>query len=163
MNEHAASSLPSNRHLLSKLSRYEALFELAEVINAANTIESVGGVVASKLKYIADVYCWRYICIAGDSGEMDDPERTAIVIDGFRGSADVARTSPELLSSLETNLWRDRKTRFLSGPSMRPRPPRATVVEAPVIGLTPQKTRTTVIHPSPLWFDSAARHVHALQ
>jgi signal transduction histidine kinase len=119
MNEHAASSLPSNRHLLSKLSRYEALFELAEVINAANTIESVGGVVASKLKYIADVYCWRYICIAGDSGEMDDPERTAIVIDGFRGSADVARTSPELLSSLETNLWRDRKTRFLSGPSMR--------------------------------------------
>ena len=48
--------------LLSKVSRYEALFELTGVINAAVDIESVGAVLARRLKYIADVYSWRYIC-----------------------------------------------------------------------------------------------------
>lgn len=41
--------------LLSKVSRYEALFELTGVINAASDIESVGQVLARRLKYIADV------------------------------------------------------------------------------------------------------------
>lgn len=117
MSDSTANSQSSNRHLLSKLSRYEALFELADVINASGTIEAVGEVVASKLKYIADVYSWRYICFDGDPESEEEP--VAIVIDGFRSRADVSRTSPGALSATELTLWKERKTRFLSGDSMR--------------------------------------------
>ncbi|MGB5889547.1 MAG: ATP-binding protein [Thermoanaerobaculia bacterium] len=100
------------------MSRYEALFELTGVINAASDIESVGEVLARRLKYIADVFSWRYLCFDGDPEEADGPEPTAIVVDGYRGSADVMRTYPAALSSLEVELWHDRKTRILAGESM---------------------------------------------
>ena len=41
--------------LLSKVSRYEALFELPGVVNAVTNIDAVGEVLAHRLKYIADV------------------------------------------------------------------------------------------------------------
>jgi signal transduction histidine kinase len=104
--------------VLSKVSRYEALFELAGVINAASDIESVGEVLARRLKYVADVYSWRYVCFDGDPEEADGPEPVAIVVDGYRGRAEVTRTVPSDLSSLEVELWRDRKTRILSGEPM---------------------------------------------
>jgi signal transduction histidine kinase len=104
--------------LLSKVSRYEALFELTGVINAASDIEAVGEVLARRLKYIVDVYSWRYICFDGDPEDTDGPEPTAIVVDGYRGRADVMRTIPAALSGFEAELWRDRKTRVLSGDSM---------------------------------------------
>jgi hypothetical protein len=118
MNDHTNSSQSSMQDLLSKVSRYEALFEMTGVINAASDIESVGEVLARRLKYIADVYSWRYLCFDGDPEEATGPETTAIVVDGYRGSADVMRTYPAALSSLEAELWRDRKTRILSGESM---------------------------------------------
>jgi signal transduction histidine kinase len=118
MNEHPANSQSSTQDLLSKVSRYEALFELTGVINAASDIESVGEVLARRLKYIADVFSWRYLCFDGDPEEADGPEPTAIVVDGYRGRADVMRTIPAALSSLEGELWRDRKTRILAGESM---------------------------------------------
>lgn len=108
----------STRDLLSKVSRYEALFELAGVINAAIDIESVGEVLARRLKYIADVYSWRYVCFDGDPEDTDGPEPTAIVIDGYRGTAHVTRSNPVALSSLEADLWRERKTSVLSGDAM---------------------------------------------
>ena len=46
MDDHPANSRSSIQDLLSKVSRYEALFELTGVINAANDIESVGQVLA---------------------------------------------------------------------------------------------------------------------
>jgi signal transduction histidine kinase len=104
--------------LLSKVSRYEALFELTGVINAAGDIESVGEVLARRLKYIADVYSWRYICFDGDPEEADRPDPIAIVVDGYRGRAEFMRTSPAALSKLELELWRERKTQILSGKSM---------------------------------------------
>ncbi|MEE9562407.1 MAG: ATP-binding protein [Thermoanaerobaculia bacterium] len=100
------------------MTRYEALFELTGVINAASDIESVGEVLARRLKYITDVYSWRYLCFDGDPEETDGPEPIAIVVDGYRGRADVIRTSPAALSSLEMELWRERKTRILAGESM---------------------------------------------
>ncbi len=106
------------RDLLSKVSRYEALFELTGVINAASDIESVGDVLARRLKYIADVHSWRYVCFDGDPEAADGPDSIAIVVDGHRGRADVTRTSPAALSNFEVELWRDRKTRILSGESM---------------------------------------------
>ncbi len=118
MNDHTNSSQSSMQDLLSKVSRYEALFEMTGVINAASDIESVGEVLARRLKYIADVYSWRYLCFDGDPEEATGPETTAIVVDGYRGSAEVMRTYPEVLSSVEAELWRDRKTRILSGESM---------------------------------------------
>jgi signal transduction histidine kinase len=104
--------------LLSKVSRYEALFELTGVINAAGDIESVGDVLARRLKYITDVYSWRYVCFDGDPEENREREPAAIIIDGYQGRAEVTRTSPDALSNLERELWRDRKTRILSGDPM---------------------------------------------
>jgi len=104
--------------LLSKMSRYEALIELTGVINAASDIESVGAEMARRLKYIADVYSWRYICFDGDREDHETPGPATIVIDGNRGRADVMRTTPAALSSVEAKLWRERKTRLLCGEAM---------------------------------------------
>ncbi len=118
MNDRPASSQSSMQDLLSKVSRYEALFELTGVISAASDIESVGTLLARRLKYIADVYSWRYICFDGDPEQTEGPEPTTIVVDGYRGSADVMRTLPAALSKFETELWRDRKTRILCDEAM---------------------------------------------
>lgn len=104
--------------LLSKVSRYEALIELTGVINVASDIESVGDVLARRLKYIVDIYSWRYICFDGDPEDTKDPEPTTIVVDGYRGRANVMRTTPAALSSFEVELWRDRKTIVLCGELM---------------------------------------------
>jgi signal transduction histidine kinase len=118
MNDQSANSRSSMQDLLSKVSRYEALFELAGVINAASDIESVGEVLARRLKYIADVYSWRYVCFDGDPEDTEGPEPIAIVVDGYRGGVGVMRTAPAALSSFEAELWRDRKTRILCGEPM---------------------------------------------
>jgi signal transduction histidine kinase len=118
MNDQSANSRSSTQDLLSKVSRYEALFELAGVINAASDIESVGEVLARRLKYIVDVYSWRYVCFDGNPENTGGPEPIAIVVDGYRGSAEVMRTVPSDLSSFEAESWRDRKTRILSGEPM---------------------------------------------
>jgi signal transduction histidine kinase len=118
MSGQPANSRSSTQDLLSKLSRYEALFELTGVINAATDIESVGDVLARRLKYIADVYSWRYVCFDGDLEETERPEPTAIVVDGHRGRSEVMRSTPGTLSSYEVGLWHDRKTRVLSDVSM---------------------------------------------
>ncbi|TNF85001.1 MAG: HAMP domain-containing histidine kinase, partial [Acidobacteria bacterium] len=117
-NSHSKDSKSAKQELLSKVSRYEALFELTGVINAATDIESVGEVLARRLKYIVDVYSWRYLCFDSDPGEAEGPGPTAIVVDGYRGRADVTRTIPTALSRFEAQQWRDRKTRILSGDSM---------------------------------------------
>jgi signal transduction histidine kinase len=118
LSDQTQTSRSSTLALLSKLSRYEALFELTGAINAAVNIEAVGEVLAHRLKYIADVYSWRYICFDGDPEDQDGTEPIAIVIDGSRGRAEVMRTVPTALSSFETELWRDRKTVILCGDSM---------------------------------------------
>jgi signal transduction histidine kinase len=118
IDNHSGDSRSSPQDLLSKVSRYEALFELAGVINAAIDIESVGKVLARRIKYITDVYSWRYLCFDGDPEDEDRPEPTAIVIDGYRGSSDMTLTVPATLSSFEADLWRERKTRILSGQPM---------------------------------------------
>ncbi len=118
MKDHPANSRSSLQDLLSKVSRYEALFELTGVVNAASDIEAVGEVLARRLKYIVDVYAWRYVCFDGDPEDTEGPEPTAIVVDGHRGHADVIRTIPGAMSGFEGKLWRDRKTRVLCGDSM---------------------------------------------
>ena len=100
------------------MSRYEALFELTGVINAADDIESVGEVLARRLKFIADVFSWRYICFDGDPEDKKGPDPVSIVVDGFRGQAEVTHPRPVDLSSFEADLWRDRKTRILCGETM---------------------------------------------
>lgn len=119
MTNQPAHSRSPTRDLLAKVSRYEALFELAGVINAADDIESVGEVLARRLKYVADVYSWRYLCFTGDPKDPEGPEPTGIIIDGYRGRADVTRTTPAAVSNLEAKLWRDRKTLILCGDSMQ--------------------------------------------
>jgi signal transduction histidine kinase len=117
--DQTTNSISSTQALLSKVSRYEALFELAGIINAAVTIEAVGEVLAHRLKYIVDVFSWRYICFDGDPDDPEDPDPITIVIDGYRGRADVINTIPASLSAFEMELWRDRKTRILCEDPMR--------------------------------------------
>jgi signal transduction histidine kinase len=107
-----------NKAMNSKVSRYEALFELTGVINAAADIESVGEVLARRLKYIADVFSWRYICFDGDPEDKSGPEPVSIVVDGFRGRSEVTHPKMAEFSRFEASLWRDRKTRILCGDTM---------------------------------------------
>jgi signal transduction histidine kinase len=100
------------------VSRYESLFELTGVINAAASIEAVGELLARRLKYIADVFSWRYICFDGDPEDKEGPEPVAIVVDGFRGSAEVTHPKLADFSKFEADLWRDRKTRILCDDAM---------------------------------------------
>jgi signal transduction histidine kinase len=118
MSEVPVDPQSSMKVLLSKMSRYEALIELAGVINAAGDIESVGTELARRLKYIVDVYSWRYICFDGDPENDDNSELATIVVDGNRGRANVMRTVPDALSTVEMELWRDRKARILCGESI---------------------------------------------
>jgi signal transduction histidine kinase len=118
MSDNSANQRSSMEVLLSKVSRYEALIELTGVINVASDIESVGDVLARRLKYIVDIYSWRYICFDGDPEDTKDPEPTTIVVDGYRGRANVMRRTPAALSSFEVELWRDRKTIVLCGELM---------------------------------------------
>jgi signal transduction histidine kinase len=118
MNDVSADLKSSLNALLSKMSRYEALLELTGVINAATDIESVGTELARRLKYIVDVYSWRYICFEGDPEESENPVTTTIVVDGIRGRADIQRTTPAALSSFEMELWNGRKTDMLCGDTM---------------------------------------------
>lgn len=105
--------------LLSKLTRYEALFELAGSINAATDIESVGEVVARRMKYVCDVFAWRYVCFDENEEDPEVGDPPAIIIDGYRGGASVERTVRSALSSFEAKLWRDRATRILSDDVLR--------------------------------------------
>jgi hypothetical protein len=69
MNEPVATAGSPSKELLAKVSRYEALFELTGLVNAAADIESVSELLARRIKYIADVYSWRYVCVDGDPEE----------------------------------------------------------------------------------------------
>jgi signal transduction histidine kinase len=119
VNDTSAKPHASMNALLSKMSRYEAVLELTGVINAASDIETVGTELARRLKYIVDVYSWRYICFEGNPADAHDPQATTIIVDGFRGRAEVKRSTPAALSGFEMELWNDRRTSMLCGDSMR--------------------------------------------
>src|SRR5687768_5398537 len=97
---------------LSKLARYESLFELSSEINAAGEIERVGDLMARRLKYIADVFSWRYLSesIASAAGEG-----STLIIDGYQGAATLNHVRPDRLPSFESNLWEKRKSCLLLG------------------------------------------------
>ena len=90
MNDDPPEHESSIKHLLSKVSRYEALFELTGVINAASDIESVGEILARRLKYIADANSWRYICFDGDPDDTEGPEPKGIVVDMLLGATEAS-------------------------------------------------------------------------
>jgi signal transduction histidine kinase len=99
---------------LSRLSRYEALFELSVEINASSEIAQAGQILASRLKYAADVYSWRYLCFE-EAASNDDDAAVGIVVDGHRGAAQVEDTDTSQLCEVELNLWDARKARHLVG------------------------------------------------
>ncbi len=99
---------------LSTLSRYEALFELSSEINAASEILRAGELLARRIKYVADVYSWRYFSLESQ-GANSISARQAMVIDGYRGNADVEHVPEERLCSVELSLWSRRRSSFLEG------------------------------------------------
>lgn len=93
---------------LARLSRYEALFELSGQINATLKIEDVGRLLARRLKYVADVSSWRYLCV---EGAADDSK--VLVIDGHQGQAAIERTVRGKICPVELGLWAAKTTRLL--------------------------------------------------
>jgi signal transduction histidine kinase len=122
MSDQSSHTRSSTREILSKVSRYEALFELTNLINSATDIRAVGEILAGRLKYIVDVYSWRYVCFEGDpedQGCPTGPEHKALVIDGYRGKMNVLTAVPARSLQYEVELWCGRKTVILSNESMR--------------------------------------------
>jgi signal transduction histidine kinase len=98
---------------LSKLARYESLFELSSEINTTSEITRVSDLMARRLKYVADVFSWRYLSIEHKNVGSLDNGGSVMVIDGYRGAATVSNVLPDQLSSVESMLWAKRKTCFL--------------------------------------------------
>ncbi len=103
---------------LSRLTRYEALFELSSKINTADDIAQVGELLAHRLKYVADVFSWRYFAVESESIGSSNSEKKVIIIDGYRSQATVAYILLEDLSKVESKLWAERKVSFLEGETL---------------------------------------------
>ena len=103
---------------LSRLTRFESLFELSSEINTANEIARVGDTMARRLKYVADVFSWRYLSIESESIGSSNSEGTALIIDGYQGTATVTNVLPDQLSTVETRLCAKRKTCFVTGEAL---------------------------------------------
>src|SRR5215469_13414230 len=103
---------------ISRLTRYESLFELSREINTASEIARVGDLMASRLKYVADVFSWRYFSIEGESIGSSSSAGNAMIIDGYQGKATVTDVLPDQLSRVECELWVKRKTGFLAGETL---------------------------------------------
>ena len=103
---------------LSRLTRYESLFELSSEINTASEIARVGDLMARRLKYVADVFSWRYLSIERESIGSSNSEGNAMIIDGYQGTATLTNVLPDHLSSVESKLWAKRKTSFLAGETL---------------------------------------------
>jgi signal transduction histidine kinase len=99
---------------LSTLSRYEALFELTSEVNASSEIVQVGTLLVRRLKYVADVFSWRYFSLEPE-GSAVAAQRVAIVVDGSRGQATVDHVPIDQLCNVELELWSGKKSRFLEG------------------------------------------------
>jgi len=108
----------SDEGSLSRLTRYESLFELSREINTASEIARVGEVMSSRLKYVADVFSWRYLSIEGESIGSSSATGNAMIIDGYQGMATVTNELPNRLSSVECELWAKRKTALLAGETL---------------------------------------------
>jgi signal transduction histidine kinase len=113
MNDDISGSPKGFEDQLAKLGRYEALFELTGAINASTDIFEISQILARRLKYVADVFAWRYICVHQETGTAGQASPTAVIIDGFRGRGEMIAIDPESLSELETDLWQNPKARVL--------------------------------------------------
>jgi signal transduction histidine kinase len=98
---------------LSLLSRYEALFELSGDVNAATELGEAAQVLARRLKYVADVFSWRYCRLESDGPASQNA--IALVVDGHRGESTIQRVPAPGVSQTEQDLWLTRKTRMLAG------------------------------------------------
>jgi signal transduction histidine kinase len=103
---------------LARLMRYESLLGLSSEINTANEIARVAYVMARRLKYVADVFSWRYLSIESESIGASSNEGNAIIIDGYQGTATLTNVLPDNLSSVESRLWANRKMCYLAGETL---------------------------------------------
>ncbi len=103
---------------LSRLTRYEAIFELSSEINTSDVIAQVGELMARRLKYVADVFSWRYFAVESESIDSSNNEKKVIIIDGYQGKATVTYIPLEDLSRVESLLWVERKVCFLAGETL---------------------------------------------
>ncbi len=99
---------------LSRLTRYESIFELSSEINKSDEISQVSELMARRLKYVADVYSWRYFAVERSSLNLSNNEKKVMIIDQYRSKATAAYVPLAELSQSETKLWEERKVCFLA-------------------------------------------------
>ena len=103
---------------LARLTRYEALFELSSDMNVASDIVQAGQVLAARLKYVADVFSWRYVAVEGEGEAASNRAGSILIIDGYRGRATVATMLRAHLSRVEWELWEAGKACIITGDSL---------------------------------------------
>jgi class 3 adenylate cyclase len=85
----------------SQLSRYETLYELSARVNTDDTVEQAASTLASRLKYVVDIFAWRYLGLDAALVDGEEPPSTALVIDGFRAAATISTVPLEGLAACE--------------------------------------------------------------
>jgi class 3 adenylate cyclase len=103
---------------LSKLTRYESLFELSNELNVSSNIVQAGKIMASRLKYVVDVFSWRYFIVEGEGKGASNHANNILIVDGFRGQATVADNLNQPLSPVESKWWEDGKACLIEGESL---------------------------------------------
>lgn len=73
---------------------------------------------ASQLKYVADVFAWRYLIVNRGPSSSANGEGNALIIEGYRGTSTVTYVLPDHFSGTESRLWLKRKACFLDGESL---------------------------------------------
>jgi signal transduction histidine kinase len=100
----------------SQLARYEAFLELSSEITTLGDLNQVAKTLDSRLKYVTNVFSWRYLSMAapGDPGAS----REVFIIDGFRGEVSLTNMPSAQLSAFELESWQAGKAVFLEGPAL---------------------------------------------
>ena len=101
--------------ILSKLARYEALFQLAGKMNALADVGLIGTAFASGLKYVTDIYSWRYLGITDQVDDSPPGNASLLVIDGYVGKAIVSSVAPSSVSEFEQGLLQSQRPLSLEG------------------------------------------------
>ena len=100
----------------SQNARYEALFELLNQTLVHRDIPEVAKAFHVHLKYVANVYSWRYLSLEASNDALGSD--AVFIIDGFRGEATVSKSSFQQLSNFERDSWRAGKPNFLEGAAL---------------------------------------------
>ena len=109
----------------SQLARYEAFLALSSEMIALSNVAQVAQLLVSRLKYITNVYAWRYLSLGPDETRRAvNPSADlnacsdVFIIDGARGEVHVTSGPHVPLTQFERDAWTEGKASFLGGDAL---------------------------------------------